>query len=269
MRSGSLRTCLRRLKCSQNQTNQQGQGIQTSKNLKEGTGLLQALLHGLFYLRPPHSSCPAEINLLCSRWFWMLQLPSSFPLIKAQNILLVARQSPPRPPFSPTNGSFHDLQQGSFNLWRMEISVFVYRRLLPFISKLCIWREDLMPLFAEEQMFKDPTESTFSRYNFRLWNSKTPWAPRCGHSCPTHPAAPPAACSHCGPTVWGQQGPTFTFCLCPAHPQLEALQKAKAGQAHPAIPLCQGKLQQDCIFGLWCNQTWESWWNTDGCKRHK
>lgn len=44
----------------------------------------------------------------------------------------------------------------------MEISVFVYRRLLPFISKLCIWksRRDLMPLFAAEEMLKDAAEST-------------------------------------------------------------------------------------------------------------
>lgn len=93
----------------------------------------------------------------------------------------------------------------------MEISVFVYRQLLPFISKLCIWREDLMPLFAEEQMFKDTTESTFSWYNFRLWNSETLWAPRCRHSCPTHPTAPPAACSHCSPTVWVSRAPCSLF----------------------------------------------------------
>lgn len=119
--------------------------------------------------------------------------------------------SPCTPP-SLTNGSFHDLQQGSFNLWRMEISVFVYRQLLPFISKLCIWkrRKDLMPLFAAEQMFKDTAESSLSQHNFRGWNWKVlqaPWLPFPWHLVPLP--------TYCSPGVRGQRGITSTFSIYP------------------------------------------------------
>lgn len=128
----------------------------------------------------------------------MLQVSISFPLIKAQNILLVTTQSVPLHPSLSPNGSFHDLQQGSFNLWRMEISVFVYRQLLPFISKLCIWkrRKDLMPLFAAEQMFKDTAESSLSQHNFRGWNWKVLQAPLLPSPWHLVPPVALAAASH-------------------------------------------------------------------------
>lgn len=163
-------------------------------------------------------------------------------------------------------------KQGSFNLWRMEISVFVYRQLLPFISKLCIWkrRKDLMPLFAAEQMFKDTAESSLSQHNFRGWNWKVlqaPWLPSPWHLVP--PVALAAASHPLQPRCLGAEGHHIHFLhlswpLFSMPTAMEALQK-------PGKPLATPLWKTLAMLPLGAprNQTRQSWWSTDGCKRHK
>lgn len=67
-------------------------------NFTEGTWALPALLPISPTSVPPHSSCPGKNHLAASPMLKILQLSSSSSLIKAQNILLGARQSPPRHP---------------------------------------------------------------------------------------------------------------------------------------------------------------------------
>lgn len=173
----------------------------------------------------------------------------------------------------------------------MEISVFVYRQLLPFISKLCIWkrRKDLMPLFAAEQMFKDTAESSLSWHNFRSWNQKVLWAPRLpspsaqAHtwpSCTPHSTPcpfPPIA----SPLLGGRWVlcPLLAFILVAlsyANRDGGCFKGQKPGKPHHCgrqaplpTPSCQGKLQQRRLFVLQCNRTRQSRWNTDGYKRHE
>lgn len=149
--------------------------------------------------------------------------------------------------------------------------MFVYRQLLPFISKLCIWkrRKDLMPLFAAESKCSRILQKAV--YPSIILDAETG---RRSKPLGCHPLGilgslwhPLPLPTHCNSSVWGQRGITSTFCISSDHSSLcqqpwrhfksQASPVAVADKP-PCYPFMPRKTPATLSLGAPCNQTRQS-----------